>query len=295
MTAKKLTYTRKQRIARYLRSHAFRTKCWQTALGILIGMVFLFPLYWMVVTSLKTQLEIFQVPTPLWPSALRLESYIDQFTGKYYNTMNGFKNSVIIAVSSMVISTVLAIPAAYGLARFNIKGRKAIIIAFLVTQMMPSSLLLIPLFVQFKAMNLLNTYLGVIIADSTIGIPFSVIILRTYFVSIPKELDEAAQIDGCGHLSAFVKIMLPIAFPGVVVAAVFSLMFAWGDLVYGLNMLPEIMRPVTSGMYNYIQQYETIWNFIMAFGVIAISPVLVIFIFMQRYIISGLTNGAVKA
>lgn len=272
-----------------------RKELWQSILGVFVGVVFLFPLYWMIVTSLKSQVEIFQVPTPLWPSKIRFESYLDQFSGKYYDTLNGFKNSVIIAFGSMILSTVLAIPAAYGLARYKIRGRKAIIITFLITQMMPSSLLLIPLFVQFKDMNLLNTYLGVIIADSTIGIPFSVIILRTYFVSIPKELEEAAQIDGCGHLGAFIRIMLPVAFPGVIVAMVFSLMFAWGDLVFGLNMLPEAMRPVTSGMYNYIQQYETIWNFIMAFGVIAILPVLLIFIFMQRYIVSGLTNGAVKA
>ena len=276
-------------------SRDMKREIWQSALGIIVGIVFLFPLYWMIVTSLKSQVEIFQIPTPLWPSKIHVESYIDQFNGKYYNTLNGFKNSCIIAFSSMVLSTVLAIPAAYGLARYRIKGRKAIIITFLITQMMPSSLLLIPLFIQFKNMNLLNSYLGVIIADSTIGIPFSVIILRTYFVSIPKELEEAAQIDGCGHLRAFFKIMLPVAFPGVVVAMVFSLMFAWGDLVFGLNMLPDAMRPVTSGMYNYIQQYETIWNFIMAFGVIAIMPVLLIFIFMQKYIVSGLTNGAVKA
>ena len=276
-------------------SRDFRRELWQSFLGILVGVVFLFPLYWMIVTSLKTQVEIFQVPTPLLPSEIHFESYADQFNGKYYDTLNGFKNSVIIAFSSMILSTVLAIPAAYGLARYRIRGRRAIIITFLITQMMPSSLLLIPLFVQFKSMHLLNTYLGVIIADSTVGIPFSVIILRTYFVSIPKELEEAAQIDGCGHLSAFIRIMLPVAFPGVVVAMVFSLMFAWGDRVFGLNMLPDAMRPVTSGMYNYIQQYETVWNFIMAFGVIAISPVLVIFIFMQRYIVSGLTNGAVKA
>ena len=276
-------------------SRDMRRELWQSLLGIMVGILFLFPLYWMIVTSLKTQVEIFQVPTPLWPSEVHLESYSDQFNGKYYDTLNGFKNSVVIAFSSMLLSTVLAIPAAYGLARYRIRGRRAIIITFLITQMMPSSLLLIPLFVQFKNMHLLNTYLGVIIADSTIGIPFSVIILRTYFVSIPKELEEAAQIDGCGHLSAFLRIMLPVAFPGVVVAMVFSLMFAWGDLVFGLNMLPDVMRPVTSGMYNYIQQYETVWNFIMAFGVIAISPVLVIFIFMQRYIVSGLTNGAVKA
>lgn len=273
-----------------------RTKIIFSIIGIVVGAIFLFPLYWMIVTSLKTQVDIFKVPTSLYPKTLYIDSYLKQFSGEYNDTIRGFCNSVIISLSTMVIATTLSIPAAYGIARFKFKGKKIVIMLFLLTQMLPSTLVLTPLYIMFNKMGIINNYLAPIIADATIGIPFSILILRTYFISIPKELDEAAKVDGCNHLTAFIRIMLPIAKPGVVVAAVFSLLFAWGDLIYGLTFMTKpIMRPITSGIYDYIQQYQTLWNFTMAFGFIAIIPVIVIFIFMQKYIVSGLTNGAVKA
>ena len=252
-------------------------------LGAVIFIIFIFPLYWMVVTALKTQVEIFEIPTPLWPRNLTLEAFQDQLSASS-DTLRGFKNSAIIAVGATVISTVLAIPAAYGLARFRFKAKKALILFFLITQMLPSTLVLTSLYIMFSGAKLLNTYWAPILADATLGIPFSIIILRTYFLSIPKELDEAANIDGCGYWQSFFRIMLPIARPGVVVAAVFSFVYAWGDLIYGITFITDPnMRPITSSIYNYVQQYQTLWNSTMAFGIIAISPV------------SGLTNGAVKA
>lgn len=249
----------------------------------------------MLVTALKSQVEIFQIPTPLWPKALTFEAFQKQLSASS-DTLRGFKNSAIIGFGAMAISTILAIPAAYGLARFKFRGKKIIILLFLITQMLPSTLVLTSLYIMFSGAKLLNTYMAPILADATLGIPFSVIILRTYFLSIPKELDEAAKIDGCGHLTAFVKIMLPIAKPGVVVAAVFSFVYAWGDLIYGITFITDPnKRPITSSIYNYVQQYQTLWNSTMAFGIIAIFPVILIFIFMQKYIVSGLTNGAVKA
>lgn len=263
--------------------------------GAIIFVIFIFPLYWMLVTALKTQVEIFQIPTPLWPKNLTFEAFQKQLSASS-DTLRGFRNSFIIGLGAMAISTILAIPASYGLARFKFKGKKVIILLFLITQMLPSTLVLTSLYIMFSGAKLLNTYWAPILADATLGIPFSVIILRTYFLSIPKELDEAAKIDGCGHLTAFVKIMLPIAKPGVVVAAVFSFVYAWGDLIYGITFITNPnMRPITSSIYNYVQQYQTLWNSTMAFGIIAILPVVLIFIFMQKYIVSGLTNGAVKA
>jgi len=264
-------------------------------IGAAVFVIFIFPLYWMVVTALKTQVEIFQIPTPIWPKDITFESFAEQLAASS-DTLRGFKNSMIISVGAMAISTVLAIPAAYGLARFQFKAKKLIIMLFLITQMLPSTLVLTSLYIMFSKAGLLNNYWAPILADATLGIPFSVIILRTYFLSIPKELDEAAKIDGCGHIQAFFKIMLPIAKPGVVVAAVFSFVYAWGDLIYGITFMTDpTMRPITSSIYNYVQQYQTLWNSTMAFGIIAIAPVVIIFIFMQKYIVSGLTNGAVKA
>lgn len=263
--------------------------------GAIVFLIFIFPLYWMVVTALKTQVEIFQVPTPLWPKDLTFDAFIAQLSVSG-DTLRGFKNSMIIALGATVISTVLAIPAAYGLARFQFRGRKIMILYFLITQMLPSTLLLTSLYIMFSKVGLLNSYLAPILADATLGIPFSIIILRTYFISIPKELDEAAKIDGCSSLTSFTRIMLPIAKPGVIVAAVFSFVYAWGDLIYGITFMTDpSKRPITSSIYNYVQQYQTLWNSTMAFGIIAIFPVVLMFIFMQKYIVSGLTNGAVKA
>ena len=272
-----------------------RSKLVSFLVGGLVFLVFIFPLYWMVVTALKTQVEIFSIPTPLWPENLTFDAFAKQLSSSG-DTLRGFKNSLIISCGATVIATVLAIPAAYGLARFRFGARRGLVLFFLITQMLPSTLVLTSLYIMFSKMHLLNTYWAPILADATLGIPFSIIILRTYFVSIPKELDEAAKIDGCGHVSAFTKIMLPIAKPGIVVAAVFSFVYAWGDLIYGFTFITNPnMRPITSSIYNYVQQYQTLWNSTMAFGIIAITPVVLIFIFMQKYIVSGLTNGAVKA
>ncbi len=263
--------------------------------GLLIFLIFMFPLYWMIVTALKTQTEIFEIPTPLWPRDLTLEPFQEQLSASG-DTLRGFKNSLIIALGATAISTVLSIPASYGLARFRFKVKKPLILFFLITQMLPSTLVLTSLYIMFSRLHLLNTYMAPILADATLGIPFSIIILRTYFISIPKELDEAAKIDGCSHLQSFVKVMLPIARPGIIVAAVFSFVYAWGDLIYGITFITDpTMRPITSSIYNYVQQYQTLWNSTMAFGIVAIMPVVLIFIFMQKYIVSGLTNGAVKA
>jgi len=263
--------------------------------SLIVFVIFLFPLYWMFVTALKTQVEIFRVPTPFWPEKLTLEPFKMQLSAGS-DTLRGFWNSARISVAAMLISTVLSIPAAYGLARFRTPARKPCIMVFLITQMLPATVILTPLYIMFSRLHIVNTFWAPIIADATIGLPFAVIILRTYFLSIPAELDDAARIDGCNSLTAFIRVMIPIAKPGIVVSAVFSFVYSWGDLLYGITFMTDpLRRPITSSIYNYVQQYQTLWNSTMAFGIIAISPVLLIFVFMQKYIVSGLTNGAVKA
>lgn len=272
-----------------------KTKIFYFVLCLLVFGILMFPLYWMIVTSLKTQVEIFEIPTPLWPRNLTFEAFQKQFESSS-ETLTGFKNSIIISIGAAAIATILSIPASYGLARFRFKAKKSLILFFLVTQMLPSTLILTPLYIMFSKMNLLNTFWAPIIADATLGLPFSVIILRTYFISVPKELDEAARIDGCDSFTAFFKVMMPLARPGIVVAAVFSFVYAWGDLIYGITFISNPkLRPITASIYNYVQQKQTLWNATMAFGIITIIPIVLIFIFMQKYIVSGLTNGAVKA
>ena len=264
--------------------------------SIFLVALFLFPVYWLIVTSLKSESEIFQTRPTLFPKEIYFNAYTDQLSGSSYNLFQGFKNSAIIAFGSLAISTLLAIPASYGLARFRFPGRYLFLLLFLVTQMLPASLILTPLFILYKHLGLLGpTYWGTILANATAGIPFSVVILRTYFVSLPKELEESAKIDGCNTFTTFIRIMIPIAIPGVVVAMVFSFLFAWGDLIFGMTFISkEQMRPITAGIYNFLGFQSTSWNNTMAFGTVSIIPVILIFVFIQRFIISGLTNGAVK-
>ncbi|NLZ82127.1 MAG: carbohydrate ABC transporter permease [Clostridiales bacterium] len=263
--------------------------------SIILLCFLLFPLYWILATSLKTEKEIFQIPPTFWPEVLNLKSYMVQLEGGDFNMFHSFGNSLIISLGSMSIAIVLAVPASYGIAKYNFKGKKAIILGFLVTQMLPVSVLLTPLFIMFKNMHLYNTIWSTILADATIGIPFSVLILKNYFAAIPKELEEAAYIDGCNKFTAFVRVLIPIAKPGVVVCGVFSFLYAWGDLAYGMTfIIDQEKRPITAGIFNFMGQYGTKWSYLTAFAVVTIIPVALIFIFMQKYIISGMTSGAVK-
>jgi multiple sugar transport system permease protein len=263
--------------------------------SILVLCILLFPLYWILVTSLKTEKEIFQIPPTFWPGVLNLNSYMVQFDSGDFNMFHSFGNSMIISLSSMSIAVILAVPASYGIARYAFAGKRGIILIFLVTQMLPVSVLLTPLFIMFKNMHLYNTFFSTILADATIGIPFSVLILKNYFASIPKELEEAAYIDGCNKFTAFLRVLIPIAKPGVVVCGIFSFLYAWGDLAYGMTfILDQEKRPITAGIFNFMGQYGTKWSYLTAFAVVTIIPVALIFILMQKYIISGMTSGAVK-
>ena len=166
---------------------------------------------------------------------------------------------------------------------------------FLVAQMLPSSLILTPLFVNFSKLGLINNHVGVMLADATITIPFAVIILRTYFKDIPKELEEAAIIDGCGPWKTFIKIMVPVSSSGIVTALSMSLFMAWGDMVFSLTFLnQESLKTLPLILYKAMGELGVRWEILMAYSTVVVLPILVIFIIMQKYIVNGLTAGAVK-
>lgn len=266
-----------------------------SVLSVVILCVLLFPVFWIVVTSLKTEQEIFRIPPTIIPEQLNLNSYAAQVENGDFNMFHSFFNSFIISMGAMVIAVVLAVPASYGIAKYKFKGRGMMLLGFLVTQMLPVAVLLTPMFMMFKGMHIYNTPIAAIIADATIGIPFSILILKNYFASIPKELEEAAYIDGCNRFTAFVRVLIPVAKPGVMVCAIFSFLYAWGDLAYGMTfIIDQQKRPITAGIFNFMGQYGTKWSYLTAFAVVTIIPVTLIFIFMQKYIISGMTSGAVK-
>ena len=266
-----------------------------SVLSILLLCVLLFPLFWILMTSLKTEQEIFRIPPTIIPEKLNLASYAAQVETGDFNMFQSFANSFIISIGATIISVVLAVPASYGIAKYRFRGRKVMLLGFLVTQMLPVAVLLTPMFILFRGMNLYNTAGSAILADAIIGIPFSILILKNYFASIPKDLEEAAYIDGCNRFSAFIRVLIPIAKPGVMVCAIFSFLYAWGDLAYGMTfIIDQQKRPITAGIFNFMGQYGTKWSYLTAFAVVTIIPVALIFIFMQKYIISGMTSGAVK-
>jgi len=264
-------------------------------ISVVILCLLLFPLFWIFITSLKTEKEIFQIPPTFYPHILNTKSYAAQVGNGDFNMFRSFANSLIIATGAMTIAVILAVPASYAVARYRFKGRNGMLLCFLVTQMLPVSVLLTPMFIMFKGMHIYNTWLSAILSDATLGIPFSVLILKNYFASVPRELEEAAYIDGCSRFLAFIRILLPVAKPGVVVCAIFSFLYGWGDLAYGMTfILDQKKRPITAGIFNFMGQYGTKWSYLTAFAIVTIIPVALIFLFMQKYIISGMTSGAVK-
>ena len=264
-----------------------------SVIGIVITMAFLFPIYWMITTAIRQPGETFMNPT-FFPRSFSLESFkIEAHNGVGLFTY--MKNSVIIAFSATVLGIVLSVPASYGLARFNTRFGAILLFIFLVAQMLPSSLILTPLFMTFKKLGILNNYLSAILSDATLTIPFSVIVLRTYFKDIPKELDEAATIDGCNAWQTFLKVMLPICKPGVATAVSMSLFMAWGDMVFSLTFLTkEELKPISLILYKAMGELGVRWEILMAYATLIVLPILIIFIFMQKYIVSGMTAGSVK-
>ncbi|PWM38353.1 MAG: carbohydrate ABC transporter permease [Clostridiales bacterium] len=271
-------------------------KVFWIVVGVVCFLIMMFPLYWMISCSLKTESEIFARPPYYFPPNPNLDAYITQLSNvEQFPIINSFKNSMIISLATMAISVVLSTMASYGLARFNIKGKNLIIFLFLVSQMLPQVFTLVPDFIIFKSVGIYNTYWAPIFANCTVAIPFSILMLRTYFLSIPKEVDDAALIDGCNHFQSFLKIMMPMASTGIVVSFVFSFLFGYADMMFSLTFINDSrMWPVTTGIYNVVGRYGIEWSRAMAFGCLAVAPVVLIFLLMERYIVEGLASGAVK-
>ena len=282
-----------QIIKHFFHSEKTKKALW-TILSLLIAVVFLFPLYWIVVSSLKSDAEIFSRPITLIAQKIDFSGYIQQLTGKYSILVSSI-NSVVIAVSAMVLSCILAIPAAYGISRFKLPGSSVIIMLFLITQMLPSSLLLTPLYLNFSRLGLLNSYIAQSLGIMTITIPFVLLILRPMFLTTPKELEEAARIDGCNRFSAFIKIVLPTVKPGIVTCVCFGFVHGWNDLIYSLTFNTDSkLYPMTAAIYNLMNEFGIRWNWIMAYGCMLVIPPALLFIFAQKYVVSGITGGAVK-
>lgn len=264
-----------------------------TLVSVLMLAVFLFPIYWMITTAVKPTTEIFANPPRFIPTSLDFSAWreriFDPRIARY------FVNSTVVGFGTTLLTLALAAPAAYGIASLPIRGKSFLLSMSLTALMFPAIMLATPLFVMFSRLALTDNYLGLILANTTLALPFAIIVLRPFFLAIPNELTSAARIDGCSSFGAFFRVVLPLATPGLFTAAVFTFLFGWSDLVFALTLTTEeSMRPVTAGLWNFIGSNVTQWNSVMAFSTLAMLPPLVVFLVAQRYVVAGLTAGAVK-
>ena len=261
----------------------------RTAVGIVLVAIMLFPVYWMVSASLAPGGN--SLNAQLIPLDPDLGGYARAIADQGRNLVT----SLIVAVGAAVLALVIATPCAYALAQFPVRGSGVLLFVVLISQMIPGIVIANALYTAYNQMGLLNTVPGLILADATLGIPFSILIIRAFMESFPKEIVEAAQIDGCGHVRAFWSIVLPVSVNALITAGIFSFLFAWSDFLMALTLTTgQTIRPVTLGLYDYIGANSTEWSAVMATAVIASVPAVVLMIAAQKYIAAGATGGAVK-
>jgi len=260
---------------------------------IMVTVYCLFPFAWMLSTSLKTEAEAFRMP-PTWiPLEPTGASYIGIWVRKNFGTY--FFNSTVISLATALLSTFFGALAGYGFSRFLFKGRRFLIGFFLATQMLPGVLLVGPYFKILSKVGLYDTRTGLIIAFLTICLPFSTWMMKGFIDKVPVELDQSAMVDGCSRMGIFFKIILPIVAPGMVATILFAFLLAWGDLLWALCLTSsEPMITVTLGIARTVGEFRIIWPMLMAGSLVGGMPAIILYVFLQRLLVQGLTAGAVK-
>ncbi|HEY0247055.1 MAG TPA: carbohydrate ABC transporter permease [Gryllotalpicola sp.] len=260
-----------------------------TVLGVVFLAIMVFPIYWMINSSLQANSGA--ASTAWFPIHPTLSGYAAALRQQGGNLVT----SLIIALSAVVLTLVVATPAAYGLARFRMRGMTVFVLVLLITQMIPTIVISNALYALFNDWGLLNSYLGLILADSALQIPFAIILMRAFMASIPQSLVEAALVDGANNFRAFLAIVVPISKNAIITAALFTFLGAWGDFLLALTLTSTpAVRPITLGIYNYIGANVTQWGPVMATAVIASIPAGVLLIIAQKYIAAGALGGAIK-
>ncbi|MBU5440693.1 carbohydrate ABC transporter permease [Paenibacillus sp. MSJ-34] len=253
----------------------------------------LIPTLWMVSTAFKSNEEVLSSP-PVWiPEHPTFDSFIRIW--KDYPFADYFVNSVIIVFASTLISLVFSALAGYGASRFRFPGKGAFLTFLLVTQMFPSIMLLIPFYKVLKTFGLIDSHPGLIIVYISFAIPFCTWMMLGFFQGIPKELDEAAMMDGCGKMRTFLQIILPLSLPGLAATAIYSFLMGWNEYMFAfVLMTTEDMKTLPVGIGQLNGFYKIAWNDMMAASIVSSLPLIILFLFMQKYFISSLTAGAVK-
>lgn len=252
-----------------------------------------FPLLWMAISSFKSSVELFTIPPEIFPKRLSLEWYRDAFSND--NVIMYFFNSLLIASVTMVIDMVFGSTTAFSVTRFDFKGRKLILLGVLVSYCIPPIMLMLPMYKIMTVLGLSGNHLGVIIGHLTITLPFSAWLLVSFFKKLPKEIDEAAMIDGATEMQIFTKIDLPLCASGVLSTGIMAFIMSWNEfLLSSVLVNKESLKTLTVGLANYISSTHIDWGIIMALGTITTIPVIILFAAVQKYFVEGMTAGAVK-
>ena len=259
------------------------------ALVMLVVLLFLLaPFLWMVLNAFKSPLQIIKLPPELI-----FEPTLRNFQNVFgtQNFMRYIMNSVIIGAGCTLFGLLIGLPAAYSIARYR-QNRLAIVI--LMARMVPGITFLVPLFIIFRRLELIDTYTSLILAHMLVGLPFIVWVMVPFFESIPRELTEAAVMDGASAVRTFVGVVLPLSGPGIVTASILSFVFSWNNFMFSIVLASSKTRTVPVAIYNFISYAQIDWGGLMAAAVVITLPVLVLAIVTQRYVIRGLTAGAIK-
>lgn len=261
--------------------------------GLIVALVVLAPYVVMVCTALKPERELRLTPPRLTPIAWRPRNVLEvlgdpSFQGWLYA-------SLVVALISTAIVVLAATPAAYYTARHRFPGRSAFLLLVLVTQMFSPTALVVGLYREFFELGLVDTYAALILTNAAFNLAFAIWILRAFFTAIPREIEEAAAVDGCGRVRTLVQVVLPLSLPALVTAVIFAFIAAWNEYIVALTLMADPARkPLTVGITSYVTAYVQHWNHLFAASVIAIVPVVVLFALIERHLVSGLTAGSVK-
>ncbi|CAN7728033.1 carbohydrate ABC transporter permease [Neorhizobium tomejilense] len=263
-------------------------------LSIVMAAIYLFPLYWMYVTALKSGSEMFATPPTFWPSSAQWQTFT--YVWESRNMGRYLWNSTVIAFGAVALIALLGTGCAYVLARYRNVWVDIGLFLILMFQVLPASLMITPIFVGFSQVGLLEyPRFAVILAITAKSMPFFVVLVRATFMAVPMELEEAALVDGNSRIGAFFNIVLPLARNGILVSAILIFMQAFGEFVYSKSMIQDIqLQPASVGLNSFMGPNTSEWNNIMAYATMYVTPILAIFVLLQRRIVSGLTSGALK-
>ncbi|WP_332446008.1 carbohydrate ABC transporter permease [Sphaerochaeta sp.] len=254
----------------------------------LIIIPILFPFIWMLMSSFKTQVDIISW-TPRFIFHPVMQNYARVFVEQ--NFLQYMKNSVIVSVVSVFFSLVLGLPAAYSIARYK---QKKLSIFILVARLMPGISFLMPWYIVFSRLHLMDSYIALILSHMLIALPLVVWVMSPYFDSVPRELEEASMVDGLTQQRAFLKILLPLSGPGIVTATTLSFIFSWNNFMFSQVLSQQKTRTLPIAVYNFLSYVEVDWGAVMAAAVTIMAPAIILTMFFQKYVVKGLTMGAVK-